>query len=186
MRTFIAIDLDPEIKKAISDFLRRLKKLGSSNIGWIKEQGMHLTLKFLGEIDDAQVSQVKELMEDTTRSSKTFLLKLKGTGFFPPNSKYARVLWIGTVSEAALLELQERLESRLEGLGFSRENRPFHPHLTLGRVKNPSGLGDIISEFEKAKEAEFGEMTVKRITLFKSTLKPTGAEYTVLHESPLS
>ena len=146
---------------------------------------MHLTLKFLGEIDEARVFQVKKLMEETTASFKTFSLKLRGTGFFPPNPKYPRVLWIGTVSEATLLELQERLESGLEGLGFARENRPFHPHLTLGRVKNPSGLRDVITELEKAKEAEFGEMSVARITLFQSTLKPTGAEYTVLYESPL-
>ena len=182
MRAFIAIDLDPEIKKNISDFLRRLKKLEQPKVGWIKEQGMHLTLKFLGEIDEAQATRVQGLMKDVAALARAFSLKFQGTGFFPPPPKLPRVLWIGAAGEPTLGELQERLESGLEKLGFSRENRPFHPHLTLGRVKSPAGLGEVIAELEKNKEAGFGEMVVKKVTLFKSTLRPSGAEYSVLEE----
>lgn len=186
MRTFIAIDLDPGIKRTLSDFLRRLKKLVPQNISWIKEPGMHLTLKFLGEIDEGQVLLIKTLMNDVAAASAAFPLKLRGTGFFPPQAKLPRVLWIGTEEQPAILNLEENLVSGLERLGFAREERPFHPHLTLGRVKHASGLREALAELEKNRETAFGEMVVDRIILFNSVLKPTGAEYSVLGESPLS
>ena len=186
MRTFIAIDLDPGIKRTLSDFLRRLKKLAPRNISWIREPGMHLTLKFLGEIDESQVSLITRLMNDIGAASAAFPLKLKGTGFFPPQAKIPRVLWIGMEEQPAILDLVENLVSGLERLGFAREERPFHPHLTLGRIKHASGLQEAIAEMEKNRETAFGEMVVDKIILFKSILKPTGAEYSILGESPLS
>ena len=186
MRTFIAIELDPGIKRTLSDFLRRLKKLAPRNISWIRESGMHLTLKFLGEVDEGRVPIVQTLMNDVAAASPAFPLKLKGTGFFPPQAKVPRVLWIGTEEQPAILNLEEKLVSGLERLGFAREDRPFRPHLTLGRVRHASGLGEAIAELEKNRETAFGEMVVTRITLFKSVLKSTGAEYSVLGEGPLS
>ena len=184
MRTFIAIDLSADIKEKISDLIRRLKKLEPRNIGWVKEPGMHLTLKFMGEIDDAQAEQVKALMR-VVCAAKSFELTVRGTGYFPPKAKSPRVLWVGILEQPALLDLQSRLDSGLEKLGFPRENRPFHPHLTLGRVKSPGGLSRVLAELEKSVDFDFGAMTVKRIILMKSTLRPTGAEYAPLEEFPL-
>jgi 2'-5' RNA ligase len=186
MRAFIAIDLDPEIKKNLLDILRRLKRLAPHNIGWVKEQGLHLTLKFLGEIDEAQTAQIKDLMKAIAGTTKPFSLEMKGTGFFPPESRHPRVLWIGTREQPVLAELQERFESGLEKIGISREARPFHPHLTLGRIKGPFALAEIVAELKKQEAAAFGEMIVDKVTLFKSVLRPTGAEYSILEESLFS
>ena len=182
MRTFIAVDLSPDIKGKISDLLLRLKRLDSGNIGWIKEHAMHLTLKFLGEIDDAQDEEIRSLMRKITAASRSFRLSVKGTGFFPQGAKSPRVLWVGIVEHPVLLEIQDRLESGLEKLGFPRENRPFHPHLTLGRVKSAARLSGVLAELEKWRDFDFGETEVAHIILMKSTLKPTGAEYTPLEE----
>jgi 2'-5' RNA ligase len=185
MRTFIAIDLEPKIKKNLIDFLAGLKQLGQKNISWVRQEGMHLTLKFLGEIDETQVALIKEFLNSTLRNYGRFPLAVTGTGFFPSNPKYLRVLWVGVEEQPALMSLQRELESGLENLGFPREKRAFHPHLTLGRVRAPSNLRDVLDELEKHKNSAFGEMSVQKITFFQSTLKPSGAEYTVLAEFDL-
>lgn len=185
MRTFIAIDLDPEIKRTLSDFLRRMNKLAPRNISWIRESGMHLTLKFMGEIEEERIPPIRTIMNGAAAAVPAFSLKFKGTGVFPPQARTPRVLWIGTEEQPAVFDLTERLVSGLEPLGFAREERPFRPHLTLGRVRHGSGIQDAVAELEKNRETAFGEMTVTRITLFKSVLKPAGAEYSILEEGVL-
>lgn len=186
MRTFIAIDLDPEIKKTLADFVSRLKKTGPKNIGWVQEKGMHFTLKFLGQTDDAQDAPIMDLLKAITAKYGCFQMALRGTGYFPPNPKYLRVIWVGVEDQPILSALQREIESGLEKLGFPREKRAFHPHLTLGRVRFPADLKPVLDELEKDKETLFGEMRVQKITFFQSQLKPTGAEYTVLGESGLT
>jgi len=186
MRTFIALDLDSEIKVRLSDLLRRLRWRGPKGITWARESGMHITLKFLGEIDEPRAARVVEAMKAAASAIPAFGLSIRGTGAFPPVPRPPRVLWIGTDEPAAFLDLQTRLESALEALGFEPESRPFHPHLTIGRVKNPSVLGEAKAELERVKDAEFGEMTVRKITLFQSTLRPEGAVYSVIAEGALS
>jgi len=184
MRTFIAIDLDETIKNAISEFIRKLDR-GDKNIRWIKPQGMHLTLKFLGDITKEKMAGIQTVLNKITKGHPPFQLNLEGTGTFPPGKKNPRVLWIGVKENRTLLEIQSRLENELEKLHFPREQRKYHPHLTLGRVKNPYHLESVLCILDKNKEKEFGDMTVSQITLFLSTLKPTGAEYTKLSEHTL-
>jgi 2'-5' RNA ligase len=186
MRTFIAIDLEPSLKQNLCDLLRRLKKLNDRSVSWVRESGMHLTLKFLGEIDEDQAVNIAEILKNVCSISSSFPLSLRGTGFFPANARNPRVLWIGIIEEPALMNLQACLESKLERLGFPKEERPFHPHLTLGRVKSSLNLGEVMAELEKRKDADFGDMAVKKITFFKSTLKPSGAEYSHLAEGELA
>ncbi len=186
MRTFIAIELDPAVKRNLTNFLGRLKKLGPKNISWVREEGMHLTLKFLGEIEDAQASPVKNVIGSISKTYPGFPLAVKGTGYFPANPKYIRVLWAGVEEHPTLMSLQKELESELEKLGFAREKRVFHPHLALGRVRTPSNLKENLEEHEKNKTAVFGQMTVEKITFFESRLRPSGAEYTALARSELS
>jgi len=184
MRIFIAIDLDNEIKKNLSLLILKLNK-GNRNIKWVKNQGMHMTLKFLGEIKKEKVSEIESALLEVTKEYKSFPLRFKGTGTFPPGKKVPRVLWIGIERCEILKSLQSRLEEELEKLDFPKENREFHPHLTLGRVKTSFVLGPTLSEFEIHNNTDFGEMEVNKITLFMSTLKPTGAEYTVISEFEL-
>lgn len=184
MRTFIAINLNPEIKKALIQLIKELDT-GNRNIKWIAEQGMHLTLKFLGEIDRGKVTQIENVLERILEKHRPFSLRFKGTGSFPPGKKAARVLWVGIEEEESLKRLQSELEAELEKIGFPREQRRFHPHLTLGRVKFQSGLGQTLSLLEKYRDQAFGEMKVEKITFFQSILKPTGAEYSILSEFEL-
>jgi 2'-5' RNA ligase len=186
MRTFIAVDLDPDIKASLSDLLRRLRWRGPKGISWVREAGMHITLKFLGEIDESRSGQVADVLKSAAQAVPAFPLAIRGTGTFPGAPRTPRVFWAGTDEPAAFGDLYARIEAGLAGLGFERESRPFHPHLTLGRVKNPSGIKDAIAELERANDAEFGSMTVRKLTLFQSTLKPDGAVYSVLEEAPLS
>lgn len=184
MRTFIAIELDPEIKRSLSELVGRLKKAGPEGTSWVRESGMHLTLKFLGEIDDAQAASVCRVMDEAVLLGRRFPLQLRGTGTFP-NARFPRVLWVGTAPSAELDALAARLEDGLAALGFECETRSFHPHLTLGRVRSASKVRDVVTELDLQKNADFGTMTAMKITLFRSVLGPSGAEHSVLKESVL-
>jgi len=184
MRTFIAIDLDEAIKKELTALVEELRPLGK-NVRWVNPAGMHLTLKFLGEISDQDSRDVCAAVEEIASRHQAFQLALKGTGVFPPGRQDPRVLWVGAENNPGLTELQADVEQGLEKLGWEREKREYHPHLTLGRVKFPSRLDALLSEFEKSRSRSFGEMRVLRLTFFQSTLKPSGAEYSVLAEFKL-
>ena len=186
MRTFIAIGLDPAIQKTMADFLRRLRKINSRNVTWVRDEAMHLTLKFLGNVDESRAAAVKSVLAEITKSVSPFPLALKGTGHFPLNPRSIRVLWIGAFEQPTLMALQREIDFRLQPLGFAAESAPFHPHLTLGRIKSPGKLNDVLNEMERYKFSDFGQMTVATITLFESKLKPTGAEHSVLAEFSLS
>jgi RNA 2',3'-cyclic 3'-phosphodiesterase len=181
MRTFIAIDLDENLKEALEIFAGELKPLTRS-VRWVGISGMHLTLKFLGEISEAQAARIGSALEAAASRHRIFTLVLEGTGTFPPGRRAPRVLWVGAVPGAPLLALQEDIEGEMAKLAFEREKRPFHPHLTLGRVKSSGGLDSLVQEIRKHRERKFGEMSVEKIIFFQSTLKPSGAEYTVLKE----
>jgi 2'-5' RNA ligase len=184
MRTFIAIDLDGPLKKSLEDLIGRLRPHGK-NVRWVSAAGMHLTLKFLGEISDQDLSRVESALREAAQKHPQFTLSLEGTGVFPPGQRAPRVLWVGLREVTPLMTLQEDIEGAMERLGFAREKREFHPHLTLGRVRIPSGMQPLLSELDKFRESVFGEMKVERVTFFRSTLKPSGAEYSVLAEFPL-
>lgn len=181
MRTFIAIDLDRPIKDRVIQLLTCLD-CEAKNIRWVKPQGMHVTLKFLGDVSAEQAAEVETVLEKIIREHRAFPIKVRGTGRFPPGQRTPRVFWVGIEGGEVLLALQADLEDGLAGIHFPKENRAFHPHLTLGRVKSVHNLSPVLSELERHQDADFGEMTVRRITFFQSTLKPSGAEYTVISE----
>jgi 2'-5' RNA ligase len=184
LRTFIAINLDQEIKIALSQLVSELKARSPEKRGirWVKQEGMHLTLKFLGEINEEKVSQIKSILKQISEKYKPFPLRVKGTGTFPPKSKVPRVLWVAIEEVEDLKRLQSNIEEEMESIGFPKERRTFHPHLTLGRVKTFSDIKETLYYLEKHRDKNFGEMEAKKITFFRSVLKPTGAEYSVLSE----
>lgn len=179
MRTFVAIDLDDKIKKNISQFITKLD-FYKPNVRWIKEQGMHLTLKFIGEIPEKKASDIRSVLMNLSQKQEPFPLKLVGTGMFPPRSRNPRILWVGVEENQGLMSVQKEVESLLEKLSIPRERRKFSPHLTLGRVKSSHNIKPVLDELSRNKDTEFGRMDVERITFFRSTLKPTGAEYSTL------
>jgi len=183
MRTFIAIDLDPELKRSLQALVGKLKETGAE-VRWAGLQAMHLTLKFLGETDPEMAAAVAEALRGAVARHARFRLELRGTGFFPCG-RTPRVLWAGLAAGPELAALQSDVEAAMEGLGFQREDRPFHPHQTLGRVKGPAHLRDALAELEKYRDVAFGEMEARKVTLFQSILKPEGAEYRAIEEFEL-
>lgn len=181
MRTFIAIDLEDSLKKTLAELVDKLRPMGR-DIRWVTWQGMHLTLKFLGETSDQDVLKIKSALQALSQDRQPFSLVLRGTGAFPAGHRAPRVLWVGVLDNLALKIIQQDIESGMEKLGFAREDRAFHPHLTLGRVKVPFRLEALLQELQKYQERPFGEMEVTKFTFFQSILKPSGAEYHVLGE----
>jgi 2'-5' RNA ligase len=184
MRTFIAIELETNIKNNLSEFIRQMDQKTRS-VRWVNSQGMHLTLKFLGETAEKKVAPVRSALDLAVKDYAPFPLSLKGTGCFPPKAKFPRVLWVGVEPNETLLGLQTRLENEMEKLGYPKEKREFLPHLTLGRCKKPQELGPVLSILQEQEKRAFGKMMVDKITFFQSVLKPTGAEYRVLSEHVL-
>jgi len=184
MRTFIAVDLAADIKINLSGFVRKLKRISPPAIHWVREEGMHVTLKFLGEIEENQAGVIGGHLRTMAGETPAFPLIVRGAGTFPPPPGNPRVLWIGLEENPPLQAFQERLETTLETLGFPRERRPFHPHLTLGRIKAPGGLGAVLEMIVKNGKTSWGEMMVKEVIFFRSVLKPFGAEYTPLFKGP--
>lgn len=181
MRTFIAIDLDASLKKTLAAFVNEVEPL-ARNIRWVGAKGMHLTLKFLGEISDEEASGISAALEEIARRHKPFPLVLRGTGAFPAGRRSPRVFWVGVDPVPGLVSLQEEIERTMEKRGYEREKRSYHPHLTLGRVKFPAPLDRLAVEFERNRDRVFGEMEVGGFVFFRSILRPSGAEYTVLKE----
>lgn len=184
MRTFIAIDLDPALKATLLELVGALKRKGA-DVRWVQPQGLHLTLKFLGEVGPAGLPAVAEAVRKAAAEKRSFPLVLQGTGTFPGGAR-PRVLWAGVREVPELMDLQRAVEEGLEKVGYPREARPFHPHLTLGRVNGPSRITEAVRELDKCRDTGFGEMTVQSVAMFESVLKPQGAEYRITEEFALS
>jgi 2'-5' RNA ligase len=183
MRIFVAIDLDPTLKRKLEDLARTLKRTGA-DVRWADGRGMHLTLKFLGEVGPEAVPAVVEALRKTVSVQARFRLALRGTGTFP-EGRAPRVLWVGVEEAPPLMGLQKAVESALESQGFPAEARPFHPHLTLGRVKGPARVADAVAELGRHAADAFGDMEAAKLTLFESVLRPQGADYRVVAEFEL-
>jgi len=177
MRTFIAVDLPDGIKAEISSFLQKIKRTAPGGIGWSNPADFHVTLKFLGEIDEASVGEIGETVRKVAAESSVFSLTLAGTGSFPPHSPRPRVLWVGIEECAPLKALQGRLEEALVPLGFAREDRPFHPHLTAARVRSAGLPQRILAQFDAGAGFVFGNFQVGELILYQSILRPSGAEH---------
>jgi 2'-5' RNA ligase len=186
MRCFIAIHLPSSIQLQISDYIRDLKKI-SSDVRWIKVENIHLTLKFLGEIDPTRVELIKQTLSPLSTEFSQFSINISGTGCFP-NKKRPRVFWLGVEQgkENPLFNLHSWLDNKIAALGFEKENRRFSPHLTLGRVKGKD-LVDFSDLFNYIEQVPFSpiDFQVEEILFMRSFLKPTGAEYQVIESYPL-
>ena len=175
MRCFVSIDISEEVRLSISGAIAKVKGL-SKGIRWVPPDHVHLTLKFLGETDDAIVLQIQERLSLLCSKHAPFALTVSGTGGFP-NLRRPNVLWVGIDESAPLGLLNRDIEQSMAELGYERETKRFSPHLTVGRVKSMDGLEAVIREWVTFKGSFFGTITVGETLLMKSTLKPGGAEY---------
>jgi 2'-5' RNA ligase len=179
MRVFVALELPPAIKESAAAVQRELMK-SEAQVGWVRTEGMHLTLKFLGEVSESQLSEIEKALESAAGGTGSIKITVRGIGVFP-NPKNPRVVWLGIQPEDdRLLRLQERIDRAMAPLGFPPEKRDFRPHLTLGRVKSSRGLDDLMKVMAVHHHFLAGECTLGELHLIQSELKPGGAVYTRL------
>jgi 2'-5' RNA ligase len=178
-RTFIAVPLPRRVREAAGALQGLLKGQGG-RLKWVRPDGMHLTLKFLGDVDPARVPEIEQALAAAAGSAAPFTLDVRGIGVFPGMRK-PRVLWMGVKGQLDLLSaLQVAVESELVRIGFPAEQRPFRAHLTLARIKVPIRLSLPPEILSKAEGMGSGAFTVERICVFRSELKPAVAVYTQL------
>lgn len=184
MRLFVAIELSDAVRRALLAIIRT-QKPKSRDVRWVGESQLHITLRFLGDVDVAAVEAVKQAVIETSATIPAFSIRLAGLGGFP-NSRSPRVLWAGVDDPAAsCARWVADAEPRFIALGFEGESRPFTPHITLARSSSPKGNEALASALRAAPFIEPLETPAKNVTLFQSELLPTGARYTALLHAPL-
>jgi RNA 2',3'-cyclic 3'-phosphodiesterase len=183
VRTFLAIELDDAIRQRLAAVQERLRSQ-AGGVKWVEPANIHLTLKFLGEIEEDVAALVAEALAPVAAGIEPFEMRAAGIGSFPPHGA-PRVVWVGIQETTGrLLELHRRVERELEALDIEREDRPFAAHVTLGRVKDRPDPR--LRHALDARAAEdFGTQPVTHVTFFQSILSPAGPTYTALHRLKL-
>ena len=206
LRTFIAVEIDPPHKQNLTHLISTLKQ-SNSDVKWVNETQMHLTLKFLGNIEESKVQKISEALKSIASSTKEFTITLSNIGTFP-NAKRPRVIWVGidkgknelkllagqikteleklnflsstsTCSKSSSGEVEKQIWNK-PSLGTRKETRDFKAHLTLGRVRSQKNLQNLTKLLTETTFQSQGEIKIDKLILFQSTLTPKGAIYTKL------
>jgi len=182
IRTFIAIAVDPVIITRLAGVQQQLRAAGA-DVGWTRPEGMHITLKFLGNVPQERMPAIGEALDAVAVRFAPFTISVEGTGGFPTVQR-PRVLWAGIrAGSETLTAMAAAVDDALAALDFPRDARPFRAHLTLGRVKSPANLSGLSALLEAHARDSFGEMTAADMLLMRSELSPQGARYTALHRA---
>ncbi|TEB07201.1 2'-5'-RNA ligase [Pelotomaculum schinkii] len=185
MRLFIAVNFPEEIKRTLGAFIRSLSQI-PSDLKWVREENLHLTVQFLGNVPEEQVPAVSMALQKSVTGIAPFRLVLKGAGAFPSVER-PRVLWVGIGGETApLLILQRQVQREMGFMGFEPEKRKFSPHLTLARARSPYGFIDVMEKAREDTGKAFGTVRIDSIELMLSDLQAKGPSYFVLSRAPLS
>lgn len=176
MRLFIAIDMSDEIKKRLAELIEVFRKI-DADVRWVKPEGMHITLKFLGEIDGNIKDNIVDILKRTASERYPFTIKFHGVGVFP-DFRRPRVIWLGIEKgRDELKDIAKELDVGLSTLGLPREEREYEPHLTIGRVKTGRGRKELIETINAYDRLNLPGLYVTRISLIESILKREGPEY---------
>ena len=183
IRAFIAIELPAELKKELTELELQLKKNSPSVVKWVDPNSIHITLKFFGEISEDSVKEVLLVMEEAVESTSPFQLDISGIGAFPGMNRI-QIVWLGVKGSLdKIAQLQQKIDSNAEKLGFPREAKKFTPHITLGRVRDDASinerqrLGRILGD---TTFAALHNVNVTAINLMKSQLTNSGPIYTCI------
>ncbi|MHB8104932.1 MAG: RNA 2',3'-cyclic phosphodiesterase [Dehalococcoidales bacterium] len=183
IRSFIAVELPADLKQALAELQLKFKSAGSPPVRWVEPKNIHLTLKFLGDIDAGDTGKITAALEEAVRGVSPFYIEASGLGVFP-NLNRIQIIWIGLYGDIEKLgNLQKRIETNLKPLGFPAEGRPFTPHLTLARVRDYATgdarqkLGQLISGTSFTEKYKIG---INAVNLMKSQLTREGPIYTKL------
>ena len=188
MRCFIALDLDESIKnrlELLQGEMRRRMGADGNAVKWVQSEQIHITLKFLGDVDDGMIRDVCDWTSDVAQQAEPFDFEVGGCGCFPPNGA-ARVFWAGIANgQHEMAALAGQIDQAMNDLGFPLENRPFNAHLTLGRIKAPRA-GHVLREtLEQIEQQPYGVQAVNNIIIYESTLERSGPIYTPIHHAAL-
>ena len=180
VRSFIAVHIPDAVRRDISILIGGLRSCGDGeDVKWVRPESLHLTLKFLGDVEQERIGAAAGAIERSVSAQPAFDLTLGGTGAFP-NPRRPSVLWIGVRKGAEpLASLAGAVETGLAGLGFEREKRPFSAHLTLGRIRSPGNAGKIVERMTAA-GFECDPFRIHAVHVMKSDLQRSGAVYTTL------
>jgi len=187
LRAFIAVELPAILQASLKNVIHLLQQSDNRSVRWIPTHNIHLTIKFLGDIDQDTIPGIIQVLIHRIRNYAAFSVRLSGLGAFPGLDR-PRVIWAGMEAPKTIFELHQDIENELSVLGFPRENRPFSPHLTLGRIRNNadiSGIRKLSALIKRDSDFTSGPAELDHLTFFRSELTPGGAVYTPLHRLKL-
>jgi 2'-5' RNA ligase len=179
IRTFIAINIPDHVREAIDGFQKKLKEY-SADVKWVRPESIHITLKFLGDVEIGRIDKMAHAVQDAVNDVEPFTISVSGVGTFP-NDRRPRVLWVGVQEGAETLsDLAKKIDHALSTMGFEKEKRKYSAHLTLGRVRSPNYIDKTVRDM-RSMGFESESFAVGSIEVMKSQLLKTGAVYTALH-----
>lgn len=182
MRLFCGLSLAYEVRRNVELLLEHLRP--QADIQWSPPENLHITTKFIGEWPEDRVEEIRAALAEIPPPG-AMKIAVRGLGWFP-NPHSPRVLFAGIEAPRALHELHAAADTRLASAGVKPESKPYHPHLTLARVKTPSGLARLRQAIAALPSADFGAFTAQKHLLYRSRLTPSGSQYSVIGEFPLS
>lgn len=184
MRTFIAIELAPALRRPLVRLLRE-ELPAAPDVRWCTEHQLHLTLKFLGEVGDSLLPKVCDAAAAASAAVEPFPIRIAGLGVFP-GPRSPRVLWCGVDDpNSGCRRWVAAADPLLAELGFKPETRAFTPHITLGRSRGPGGAAVLREALQTAPAPDTEPMEVRQLTVFESRLLPGGAQYRAMATIPL-
>ena len=187
LRAVIAIEIPQEIKSQIAGQTAELRQSVGRNVHWVMPENIHLTLKFLGEVSSTNLDLLSRALTTEAGQYFPFEVGVQGLGAFP-NLRRPRVIWVGLQVPAELARLQHSLETATSRIGYTGDDKPFAPHLTIGRVREQAASNEtqcLRNALENTKVGPLGKFAVKSIHLFQSELKPGGPVYTCISTAAL-
>ena len=183
MRLFVAIELDERVRSRLEKVQAKLRP-ECDGVRWVRPELIHLTLKFLGEVPDSKVAAVTQSIARAVANGEPLAMTLTGTGCFPPRGP-VRIVWVGAEEPSGkLVHFAESVDAELARIGFPREQRPFSPHLTIGRVQDDRSGGKLRSAVT-AVAIDRIEQAVESVTLMSSVLSPKGPTYHAVSRAKL-
>ncbi|ALU11732.1 hypothetical protein EYM_04205 [Ignicoccus islandicus DSM 13165] len=183
IRTFIAVDVEGILASKLEKLVESIKSTGAPVKG-VEAENFHVTLKFIGEIDEEMIDTIEEIMKHSVNGIEPHKVVLKGIGAFP-NPFRPRVVWVGLEGAEKLTTISSRLTKSLREKGIKVDTKQFVPHITLARVKGYRNIDKLSEWIETMRDIEIGELEVKKIRLKKSILTPRGPIYETLREVEL-
>ena len=185
IRSFIAIEVPRLFQVRLGELQKEIKQ-AEADVRWVHPANIHLTLKFLGTVNNEFLEKITAILGPLIAEWKPFAVRIRGLGCFP-SIRNPRVLWVGIdQGKEEVISLQGAIEGRAAEAAFAKETRPFQPHLTLGRIQSPRRRDPLAQAVENLKEAEVGIFRASEVFLFKSELRPSGAVYTKLKTFPMN